>query len=95
MGTHRILPDRKQYLKDYCQKVTKPRLQAARAEEEDFPSPRFFDIHSFLRNTGERNYCLSLFLGEKGKLIRYLDERGADEYQIAEVFQILSDIVQE
>jgi len=35
------------------------------------------------------------FLGEKGKLIRYLDERGAAEDQIETVFQILGDIVRE
>jgi len=54
--------------------------QAAREEDTSAHfriGPRLFDVHSFLRNTGERNYCLSLFLGEKGKLIKYLDERGA------------------
>ena len=90
------MPNRKQYEKDYWQKVRKPKEQAARERDEDsFPSARFFDIHSLLRNTGERNYCLSLFLGEKGKLISYLDERGANEDQISSVFDILADIVRE
>jgi hypothetical protein len=52
-------------------------------------------VQSYLRNTGEKNYCLSLYLGEKGKLIRYLHERGASEYQISSVFDILADTVRE
>jgi hypothetical protein len=59
-------------------------------------APAFFDIGSFLRNNGEKNYCLQMFLSrERGKLIQYLHERGADEDQIAQVFRLLSEIVQE
>jgi len=100
MGRHRPFPDRKQYERDYFQKVRKPRQQEApqqeRAEETFLlSSSRFFDIHRFLRNTGKRNYCLSLFLGEKKKLTQYLEERGAFEDQISTVFKILADIVKE
>jgi hypothetical protein len=35
------------------------------------------------------------FLGEKGKFICYLHERGASEDQISSVFKILADIVRE
>src|SRR5262249_15936898 len=67
MGRHRILPKTKQeYDKEYWRKMRKPKEQAARQqerEEDSFLSPRFFDIQAFLRNTGEKNYCINLFLG--------------------------------
>jgi hypothetical protein len=52
-------------------------------------------LHKFAgeRNTGERNCCL--VFGERGKLIQCLNERGANQGQIAEVFKILADIVKE
>jgi|SRR6516162_1709324 hypothetical protein len=99
MGRHRLLPDRKQYEREYYQNVLLPRRRKARQQERDedaFSSFRFFDVHSFLRNTGERNYCLSMFLAEdKQKLTSYLEERGASEEQISIVFQICQDIIRE
>jgi hypothetical protein len=99
MGRHRLFPESKQqYDRDYWQKVRKPKEQAARERnEESFdPSWRFFDVHSFLRNVGERNYCVSMFLvDDKQKLTSYLKERGASVEQISTVFQICQDIVRE
>jgi len=103
MAHYQRLPNgfRKNYGGEYARRnYERWKGKQAAAEEDEtihayLAAPVFFDIQGFLKNTGERNYCINLFCGEKGKLIQYLHERGAEEDQIAQVFKILADIIKE
>src|SRR5215475_1488818 len=83
---------RKRYERDKERKATEEEQET---QEAVLTAPRYFNIQEFLSSTFERNYCLQLLFREKGKLIRYLHEKGATEDQIAAVFKILGDIVKE
>jgi len=83
---------RKRYERDKERKAAEEDTETIEAQ---LIAPRYFNIQEFLSSTFERNYCLQLLFREKGKLIRYLHDKGATEDQIAAILKILSDIVRE
>ena len=99
MARHRLFPrDKKEYHRDYYTRYTIPKREKERQlrrEDAFLASDHYFNIQEFLSSTFERNYCLQLFFREKGKLIRYLHEKGASEDQIAATVKILEDITKE
>jgi hypothetical protein len=92
---------RQDYTGEYRRKWYEREKERLAEEEEretiaaELIAPRYFNMQDFLSNTGERNYCIQLLLREKGKLIRYLHEKGASEDQIAGTVKILEDITKE
>jgi hypothetical protein len=92
---------RKDYTGEYRRKrYERQKEEIAEEERQDaalavYQTPRFFEINGLLSNTGERNYLLRLFSREKGKLIAYLNVRGADKDQIAEILRRLKELTGE
>ena len=90
---------RRSYTGEYRRKRWENQKERGAADEREetaiavATAPRFFDIEQFLSQHVERNYCLGLLCQEKGKLIAYLNEKGADQEQIATVLEKLQRIV--
>jgi hypothetical protein len=77
---------------------SKERLARDEQNEDRLASittPSYFNPAEFLSQTGERNYCLQLYCEQRGELLNYLHEKGADNEQIAQVLKQLAEITKE